>query len=242
MGKFPVGMREMQYLAAMRGVAGIPDVLEVGRGPNGDAYLATQVLGMSLHELLARCENAGSRMAWSCAQGLGLSLLSTLQGIHARGVVHLDLNPNNILAGDVGAGNIIPYLIDFGMARPIGAAHFNHVGCTLEYNSIRAGFPGERTPLDDLESLGWLLLRCVAGALPWQAQGNSINWSDRAARYNLSASISLQKKKALKTSFGSLDGGLEGSLEKLERYLLYVRGLAESGNENVDYNHLGSFL
>merc|ERR1711971_176473 len=109
-----------------------------------------------------------------------------------------------------GAGNIMPYLIDFGMSRPIGSAHFKKVGCTLEYNSIRSGFPGERTPLDDLESLGWLLLRCVTGVLPWQPQGNAIDWSDRAARYNLSASMTLQKKKALKTSFESFGGGPEG--------------------------------
>lgn len=44
-------------------------------------------------------------------------------------------------------------------------------GGTLLYNSIQAGFGGQRMASDDLESVGWVILRCVLGTLPWAGSG-----------------------------------------------------------------------
>ncbi|KAJ1671433.1 hypothetical protein EV182_007628, partial [Spiromyces aspiralis] len=47
---------------------------------------------------------------------VALCLLKTLREIHARGIVHLDVNPSNIMAGK----KMCPCLIDFGLAADIG--------------------------------------------------------------------------------------------------------------------------
>src|SRR5262249_5615630 len=65
-----------------------------------------------VHRFLARASFAEA-LCW-----VGICLADALQYAHERGLVHLDLKPDNVLV----AGDGLPMLLDFHLARePIGA-------------------------------------------------------------------------------------------------------------------------
>lgn len=165
--KFPAIESEIKYLRQLAGRQGVPDVIDAGTGPGGQLFLAMPMLGVSLEEVLCRCDHdgLGGRVSWPAARCLGAHLFSALRSIHERGVLHCDIKPHNIMFA---AGSELPYLVDFGLSRSIGDANFSKAAGTLDYLSIRACNGGERLPADELESVGWLLLRCVFGRLPWK--------------------------------------------------------------------------
>merc|ERR1712232_186093 len=109
---------------------------------------------------------------------LGRRMIDCLEDVHAHGVVHRDLKPQNFLLG-VEEGSQKVYIIDFGLADVYreGGAKAAHVPCvtkagcligTARYVSLnvhRGETPSRR---DDLISLGYILLIFVRGRLPWQ--------------------------------------------------------------------------
>jgi serine/threonine-protein kinase PknK len=76
-----------------------------------------------------------------------ISLLSALAYLHARGTIHGDLKPSNVIVGPEGTST----LIDFGCARPAGL-HGEIYG-TRDYLSPEA-MAGEACPEGDLYALG----------------------------------------------------------------------------------------
>merc|ERR1719353_1777551 len=71
------------------------------------------------------------------------------------------------------SGDPWPQLIDFGRSIDVGNPHFKEAAGTFMYNSIRSGSTNDRMPADDIESLGWVLLRLVYGHLPWRRDKNA---------------------------------------------------------------------
>jgi len=215
--KFPVSVREIQHLSALQGVAGVPELLDYSNGPQGGPFHVTPILGESLEGLLRCREDSGmgSRISWSAARALGRSLLATLQGIHERGVIHCDLSPLNVLVGP----RCCPFLIDFGQSRALGSAHCEKAEGTVEYNSIRAGYPGQRTPADDLESLGWVMWRCVVGPLPWRDLPGEVDWRDRRARQRVYERVSQMKQRLLEEGFDALGECWAYCPDGLQEYL-----------------------
>eukprot|EP00406_Dinophysis_acuminata_P021017 CAMPEP_0179356236 /NCGR_PEP_ID=MMETSP0797-20121207/77783_1 /TAXON_ID=47934 /ORGANISM="Dinophysis acuminata, Strain DAEP01" /LENGTH=559 /DNA_ID=CAMNT_0021071405 /DNA_START=98 /DNA_END=1773 /DNA_ORIENTATION=- len=241
--KYPVSLLELQHLSAVRGVGGVPELLDYGNGPEGGPFHATPVFGGSLERILERCERdgVGGRMSWPAAQALGRALLATLRGIHGRGVIHCDISPHNVLMGEKGR----PYLIDFGLSRAVGGAYFSRGEGTFEYNSVRGGYPGRRSPADDLESLGWLLWRCVFGPLPWHKVPQEIAWHDRAARQRVSERISKMKKDFLDGGSGGDDAGPARCPASLKAYLRHAWRLTTRDSPDVHskaYAELQSYL
>ncbi|GIG68479.1 protein kinase domain-containing protein [Phytomonospora endophytica] len=129
-------------------------------------WLATEYLaGLSLHEAVA----ATGALPRATTRVLARGLAEALASIHAAGVVHRDLTPQNIMLTDDG-----PRVIDFGIARPEGAAAITEVGAaigTRKYMSPehlagrRSGTPG------DVYSLGAVLVFAATGSAPAPATG-----------------------------------------------------------------------
>lgn len=81
-----------------------------GRLPAGAPWLAMELLS---HGTLS---NQTGRLGWRRQRRVLLRLLDALAHAHARGVLHLDLKPANVLIDSDGD----PKLADFGLARLVG--------------------------------------------------------------------------------------------------------------------------
>ena len=141
---------EASLLLSMRHPA-IPAVLEVGRLPDGRAFVVREhVTGQALRTL--------SRDPIALRDELQ-QLLEVLAYVHLRGVLHLDLKPANLLRGSNGR----LHLLDFGLGARSGGAGG---GGTLFFASpevLLGGVPDARA---DLFAVGAM----VAQAL-WPGSG-----------------------------------------------------------------------
>ncbi len=112
------------------------------------------------------------RLGWSLLQPLLLSLLDALAHAHARGVVHRDLKPGNVLVGGAGDLRPGPKLTDFGIARLEDVEIFR--------DGTFAGSPSYAPPEQllgrsrlvgpwtDLYALGVLTWDLVCAQTPWR--------------------------------------------------------------------------
>jgi len=115
--------RFFQEAKAASGIrhAGVVEVFDYGRLPNGQAYIAMELLrGEDLASFLAR----HGKLAAPLAAQIAMQVLSALDATHMVGVIHRDLKPDNIyLVRDTGApGAIRVKILDFGIAKLVGTS------------------------------------------------------------------------------------------------------------------------
>lgn len=170
--KFPAVESEIENLRMLANRPGVLDVIDYR--PCDEPFLAMPMLWSSLEEVLDHRDHdgRGGRVSWAAARGLGMRLVNILRGIHEKGVLLCDISLRKVMFH---RGSPAPHLVDFSLSRSIRHASFRTGVGSLDYLSIRAGFGGERTQADDLESVGWLLLRCVLGCMPWKRLQDSIS-------------------------------------------------------------------
>lgn len=98
---------------------------------------------------------------------LGAALADTLAHVHARGVVHRDVKPSNILLD----GRQVPFLTDFGASRLLDATRVTATGLTVGTPAFMAPeqVRGEHVgPAADVYALGLVLLEAVTGRREYQ--------------------------------------------------------------------------
>lgn len=237
--KFPVHEDEAECFALAQRVKGVPELVDSGESPFG-SFIVMPVLWAGLDEVLRRLDHDGfgGRMSWEAARSLGCMLIRTLQGIHAKGVLHCDIKPGNIMLQQ-GTGPL-PYLVDFGRARKVGSARLDGVIGALEHNSIRAGIgDGEHLPADDLECIGWLMLFCVLGHLPWRNQILDFKRAD-VPRDTFGRHISHEKEQYLSRGCECSSWRYHHCPEELRDFFRCVRH--HGGGGKPDYARLISIL
>lgn len=97
----------------------------------------------------------------------GLALLGALRAAHARGVLHRDVKPANVLL-EAGTGRVV--LTDFGIASIAGSTTVSETGAFVgspEYTSPERMRGGAAGPESDLWSLGVLLCTALSGKSPF---------------------------------------------------------------------------
>ncbi|KOY59522.1 serine/threonine protein kinase [Streptomyces sp. XY332] len=97
----------------------------------------------------------------------GLALLGALTAAHARGVLHRDVKPANVLM-EAGTGRVV--LTDFGIARLAGSTTISETGAFVgspEYTSPERMQGAVAGPESDLWSLGALLCAALTGRSPF---------------------------------------------------------------------------
>lgn len=133
-------------------------------------YLAMEYMfGSTLKELIRREGQLPLDWVWS----IGEQLCAALTAAHAKGVVHRDVKPQNVMLLDSPV-ELLAKLTDFGIARQIGAdltklTATGQVIGTPDYLSPEQvmGEPGGRP--SDIYSLGIVLYELVTGRLPFEA-------------------------------------------------------------------------
>jgi serine/threonine protein kinase len=136
------------------GLVTVYDVCLDGEHP----YLVMRLVdGPTLRDLLDRGPFEPAATA-----RMGARLADVLAYVHARGVVHRDVKPSNVLVDATGAC----HLTDFGIARALGAAHLTVTGEFVGTAAYLA--PEQITDIDvgpaaDIYALGLLLLECLTG-------------------------------------------------------------------------------
>ena len=142
----------------------IAAVYDVGEAPNGRLYIAMAYChGGSLADRLV----AGP-LAPVDAVRVGSELAAALGAAHARGVVHRDVKPANVLFDAAGAVR----LADFGIAKLVGqdaTASGVFLG-TLSYLAPEQLRGEQAAPAADLWALGVTLYEALAGRRPFEAE------------------------------------------------------------------------
>ncbi|WP_424886953.1 protein kinase domain-containing protein [Streptomyces sp. XH2] len=98
---------------------------------------------------------------------LGAGLAEGLAAIHACGLVHRDLKPSNVIMSGDG-----PRIIDFGIARPVGASSLTSAGVvigTFAFMSPEQVRADQAHAASDVFSLGAVLAYAATGRGPFDA-------------------------------------------------------------------------
>src|SRR5580700_6831317 len=128
--------------------------------PSGAAIVMELVDGVSLREILERHGETTPEAALVVLQG---SLLG-LAAAHARGVVHRDYKPDNVLVDGDGASK----LTDFGIATRAGDRSVR--GGTLAYAPPEQFGGGSASPAGDVYAATATFYECLTGHPPFTGQ------------------------------------------------------------------------
>lgn len=168
-----------------KGLKGFPQLRTFGTEETFN-YLITDLLGESIEQLKEKC---GGKLKLQTILTIGTQLLNRLESLHELGIIHRDLKPENILIGKSQNSKTF-FLIDFGLSRFYIDNEGNHkpivfnkklIG-TLRYTSTNIQDGIEASRRDDLISLGYILLYCYNGSLPWQNNNNNSSLSEKSER------------------------------------------------------------
>ncbi|MEU8227983.1 serine/threonine-protein kinase [Actinoplanes sp. NPDC048967] len=152
-----------------RAAAGLrhPNIVEVydyGEATDGAGqarpYVVMELVdGPTLDDLLK-----DRALPWAAATRIGAQVAAALAAAHARGVVHRDVKPGNVMVTPDGVK-----LVDFGISAAAGAVDETdgEVLGTPAYLAPERLDGGPVRVATDVYALGLLLYRALAGRLPW---------------------------------------------------------------------------
>ncbi len=160
---FVARFKQEAQAAASLSHPNIVGVYDFGTDAGGPYIVMELVDGEDVATLLARNgplpPRQAARLAAEAAHALGAA--------HARGIVHRDVKPGNILVSADGRVKVT----DFGIARAWADARLTLPGVTLgsvHYFSPEQALGEQATEASDIYSLGIVLYELLTGRRPWE--------------------------------------------------------------------------
>ncbi len=181
----PEVVRRFMHEARATTAIAHPNIVEVfdldTDAARGVVYIVQELLlGETLEAYLA--VQPERRMSVASALEVLLPLMSALVVAHGRGIVHRDIKPANIFLVRGRTGEMVPKLIDFGIAKDVSVSvhspHNTQAGLALGTPSYMS--PEQVAGLTDIDaqsdvwSLGVLLYEMLSGRLPYEASNANL--------------------------------------------------------------------
>ena len=151
---------------------GIPKIYCYGNNQSHN-LLVEELLGKSLEDIFNSCNK---RFSLKTVCVLGIEMIKRIRFVHSKYHIHRDIKPDNFMVGR-GANENKIYIIDFGLAKKyysiskqqhIKFCEGKHLIGTARYCGRNAHRGYEQGRRDDIESIGYVLMYFLLGALPWQ--------------------------------------------------------------------------
>ncbi|WP_051042210.1 serine/threonine-protein kinase [Actinoplanes missouriensis] len=144
----------------------ITNVYDYGEATTVDGepvpYVVMELVdGESLAAVLARVRT----LPWPTAVRISAEVAAALASAHARGIVHRDVTPANVMLTPAGAK-----VVDFGISALIGENDVDPDGSlmgTPAYLAPERLEGGQVSPATDVYAVGLLVYRMLIGQLPW---------------------------------------------------------------------------
>ena len=157
-------LNEAQVLASLFEIPGVVKVLDYFQ-ENGTAYIVMEYIkGISLRSYLERTsEEISFQKAWDML----LPVMNALEMIHGKGLLHRDLNPDNLMVEEDGTVK----MLDFGSAREYFLEHDREKTMTI---LVKNGYAppeqyeakGKQGPWTDVYALSATLYEMMTGYMP----------------------------------------------------------------------------
>jgi tetratricopeptide (TPR) repeat protein len=177
--------REAEVLAQLEG-AHVPAIYGQGHLDDGRPYLIEERLqGRPLAALLS---NLPAPPAIHWIRDIFAAVLTSLEAIHARGIVHADLKPEHVFFGSgphawaEGSGPTAVRFIDFGLVEvEPGAADAATAAGTAEYMAPEQ-FDGRVSTRADIYAAGVILYEMLTLRVPFTGSRAEIQYGHRSLR------------------------------------------------------------
>ena len=217
-----------RIIVGSQGSVGIPRIRWYGLHDRDYNVLVMDLLGPSLEDLFNFCHR---KFTLKTVLMLADQMIARIEHVHNKNFLHRDIKPDNFLMG-IGKDCNRLYIVDFGLAKKyrdnrtrshIPYREDKNLTGTARYASINAHLGIEQSRRDDMESLGYVLMYFLRGALPWQG----LKAATKKQKYD-----KISEKK-MSTPVESLCKGFAG---ELAMYLNYCRGLRFE--DSPDYMYL----
>jgi serine/threonine-protein kinase len=148
----------------------IVDVYDFGEAPDGSMFIAMHfVEGHDLKDVLQK----RGRMTAAETISIATQVCSALAAAHARGLIHRDVKPQNILIDRKGHAR----LGDFGIVKALSGPELTQTGMTFgtaAYLSPEQATGQPISPASDVYGLGCVMYEMLAGTPPFTGDNPAI--------------------------------------------------------------------
>jgi hypothetical protein len=163
-------LRDEARAASCIGSPYICDVTDFGQIPDGRMFFVMEYLdGPSLGRVL----RSGGALSVARALPILRQITKGLQAAHEKGIVHLDLKPDNVVLLTRGRRADLVKLVDFGVARLLGDVKSDEqVAGTPEYMAPERFLGAAYDHRADIYALGVLAYETLTGEVPFRASSH----------------------------------------------------------------------